>query len=352
MILVSQLIERYQGELQRLHGNQLLPSHQQALTAMRRCRRQGSDQMLLECKPCETTVKIPHSCGHRSCPHCQHHESQQWIERQTTKLLPVLYFMISFTVPAELRPLFWTHQKLMYDLLMKMAWQTIDSFARRDPKLKGKTGAHAVLHTHNRKLGYHPHVHLIVPAGVVDREAMQWRSKQGKYLFNESNLAKVFRAKMFDGIRRLGFRVGETIPEEWVVNCKEVGRGDKALIYLGRYLYRGVIAEKNILSDSNGIVTFRAKDNEGNEIIQSLPGGEFLWLLLMHVLPRRFRRVRDFGLLHGNAKKLILLVQLALSVRLPWPAPPREKTPILCPHCGGLMQLLAVRLNGMMPLLC
>ena len=85
------------------------------------------------------------------------------------------------------------------------AWQTIDSFARRNPKLKGKIGAHAVLHTHNRKLGYHPHVHLIVPAGVVNREAMQWRSKQGKYLFNESNLAKVFRAKMFNGIRRLGF---------------------------------------------------------------------------------------------------------------------------------------------------
>jgi hypothetical protein len=85
------------------------------------------------------------------------------------------------------------------------AWQTIDSFARRDPKLKGKTGAHALLHTHNRKLGYHPHVHLIVPAGVVNREAMQWHSNQSKYLFNESNPTKVFRAKIFDGIRRLGF---------------------------------------------------------------------------------------------------------------------------------------------------
>jgi hypothetical protein len=110
------------------------------------------------------------------------------------------------------------------------AWQTIDSFVRRDSNPKGKTGAHAVLHTHNRKLGYHPHVHLIVPAGVVNKEALLWRSKQSKYLFNESNLAKAFHAKMFDGIRRLGFKVGETIPEEWVVNCKEVGRGDKALI--------------------------------------------------------------------------------------------------------------------------
>ena len=146
MILLSQLIERYQRDLERLHGDQLLPSHQQALRAMRRCRRQGSDQMLLECKGCDTTIKIPHSCGHRNCPHCQHHESQQWIERQTAKLLPVLYFMITFTVPAELRSLFWNHQKAMYDLLMKTTWQTIDSFALRDPKLKGKIGAHAVLH--------------------------------------------------------------------------------------------------------------------------------------------------------------------------------------------------------------
>jgi hypothetical protein len=125
------------------------------------------------------------------------------------------------------------------------------------------------------------------------------------------------------------------MPEEWVVHCKAVGRGDRALIYLGRYLYRGVISEKNILSDCQGIITFRIKDNAGQEVIQILPGAEFLWCLL-----------------HGNAKRLILLVQRVLNVRRPWAAPPREPTPLLCPRCGGVLQLLMVRQREKMPNLC
>ena len=240
----------------------------------------------------------------------------------------------------------------MYDLLIKAAWQTIDSFARRDPKLKGRIGAHAVLHTHNRKLEYYPHVHMIVPAGVIEHQTGAWRSKDGHYLFPDRNLAKVFRAKMIDGIKQHGFQVTDTLPDEWVVHSKEVGRGHQALIYLGRYLYRGVIPEKNILSVDQGMVTFRIIENTGQELIQSLPGAEFLWRLLLHVLPRGFRRVRDYGLLHGNAKRLIQLVQLVLSVRLPWPMPSREPTPILCPRCGGILQLLRVRQRGPMPALC
>ena len=351
MMLLSPLVERYQGDLERLHGPQLLPSHRQALQAMRRCRRQGSDLMVLQCSNCEHSAKIPHSCGHRSCPHCQHHESQQWIERQRAKLLPVEYFLITFTVPAELRPMFWQHQRATYDLLLRTCWQTIDSFARRDPKLKGTIGAHAVLHTHNRRLDYHPHVHLIVPAGAIHEQRREWRSKAKGYLFPEANLARVFRAKWFEGMRQLGLQVKGTIPREWVVHCKSVGRGEKALIYLGRYLYRGVLPEKNILSDEDGMVTFRTKDNAGKEIIQTISGGDFLWLLLRHVLPRRFRRVRDFGLLHGNGKRLIQLVQLLLRVALPDRSEPGHKPAVLCPQCGGVMEVLAVRVRGMRPLL-
>ena len=310
MILLSQLIDHYQKDLERTHGHEMLPSHHQALRAMKRCRREGSDHMILECKPCATKFRVPHSCGHRSCPHCQHHDSQQWITRQSSKLLPVTYFMITFTVPAQL------------------------------------------LHTHNRKLEYHPHVHMIVPAGVVDKKTGHWRYKAENYLFPALNLAKVFRAKIFAGIKALGLKAKETLPEEWVVHCKAVGRGDQALIYLGRYLYRGVISEKNILSDCQGIISFRIKDNTGQEVIQRLAGAEFLWRLLLHVLPKRFRRVRDFGLLHGNAKRLILLVQLVLSVRMPWPAAPREHTPMVCPRCGVVLQLLMVRQRERMPILC
>lgn len=193
---------------------------------------------------------------------------------------------------------------------------------------------------------------MIVPAGVVDKKTGHWRYKAENYLFPALNLAKVFRAKIIAGIKSLGLKAKETLPEEWVVHCKAVGRGDQALIYLGRYLYRGVISEKNILSDCQGIISFRIKDNTGQEVIQCLAGAEFLWRLLLHVLPKRFRRVRDFGLLHGNAKRLILLVQLVLRVRMPWPAPPREHTPMLCPRCGGVLQLLMVRQRERMPILC
>jgi hypothetical protein len=352
MLLLSHLVARYQGELERHHGHQLLPSHRQALQAMGRCRQSGSDVMRLQCSDCEHSIRIPHSCGHRSCPHCQHHESQQWIERQRAKLLPVEYFLITFTVPAQLRQMFWQHQKTAYDLLLKTAWQTINSFARRDPKLRGQIGAHAVLHTHNRRLEYHPHVHLIVPAGAINGQKREWRAKVAGYLFPAGNLARVFRAKWYEGMRRLGMQLKTPLPREWIVNCKSVGRGDKALVYLGRYLYRGVLPEKNIIADHEGRVSFFYRDNKGRRQVCTLPGGEFLWLLLRHVLPRRFRRVRDFGLLHGNAKRLIQLVQLLLRVVVPIPALPREKAPVLCPLCQGQMRIIALRERGMTPLLC
>lgn len=355
MVLLSSVVERHQAALERAHGHQLLPSHRQALQAIRRCRRQGSDLMVLQCSDCLSSVKVPHSCGHRSCPHCQHHESQRWIERQQAKLLPVEYFLITFTVPAELRPLFWIRQRTTYDLLLKTAWQTIDSFARRDPRLKGITGAHAVLHTHNRRLGYHPHVHLIVPAGAIHQQrpkqadGKQWRWKARGYLFPVANLAKVFRAKWLEGMRRVGLRVNAPIPRDWVVHCKSIGQGEKALVYLGRYLYRGVLSEKNILSDRDGMVTFRTRDNTGKETIQSVTGAEFLWMLLRHVLPKRFRRARDYGLLHGNRKGLLQVVQLLLRVVLPEPWQPEPKPPIRCPQCGGVMEIAAVRVRQVRP---
>ena len=236
MTVLSLVIENHLAELERLHGTELLPSHRQALRAMAHCCRQGSELLVLECPDCKSILKIPHSCGYRSCPHYQHHESQQWLEKQQARLLPIDYFMVTFTVQAELRSLFWHKQRTCYDLHLKTAWETVDSFARRDPRLKGRTGAHAVLHTHNRMLGYHPHVHLIVPAGAINKKDKGWRSKRGKFLFPEKNLATIFRARWLDGIRRIGLQVNSTLPSEWVVGCKIVGQGKEAHIDLGRYL--------------------------------------------------------------------------------------------------------------------
>lgn len=147
----------------------------------------------------------------------------------------------------------------------------------------------------------------------------------------------------------MGLSVNAPIPRDWIVHCKSVGHGEKALVDLGRYLYRGVLPEQNILSDRDGMLTFRTRDNAGQEMIQNISGAEFLWMLLGHVLPKRFRRARDYGLLHGNSVGLLQVVQLLLRVVLPEPWRPKPKPPIFCPQCGGVMEVVAVRVREIRP---
>jgi hypothetical protein len=158
-------------------------------------------------------------------------------------------------------------------------------------------------------------VHVVVPGGGVDKRRRQWKKKKGKYLFNKEALAKVFRARFLEALSEAGFSIPKRVPEKWVADCRRVGKGITALKYLSRYLYRGVISEKNIVSNQNGQVTFKYTERKtGNTLYRTLKGEDFLHLILQHVLPEGFRRVRDYGFLHGNAKKLLSLVQLILHV--------------------------------------
>ena len=346
MITISELIARYESDLLNAYADQLLPGHKRALAAMKICRTEQSPMMMTQCLACEEKGMLAHSCGHRSCPHCQNHESQRWLERQQEKLLPVTYFMITFTLPAQMRPLAWHHQRAIYDLLFKVSWETLESFGINDKQLKGKLGATGVLHTHSRKLDYHPHIHMIVPAGALDRKNRLWRKKRGKYLFNQNNLSKVFRAKWFHALKAHGFKVKGSLPKDWVVDCRHIGSGNKALIYLGKYLYRGVLSEKNILSNRDGKVTFRYTDNTGTTKTRTLTGADFLWLLLRHVLPKGFRRARDYGYLHANSKVLIRLIQLLFQVVIR-PAKERPRAIIHCKQCGGPMAIIATRIGAL-----
>jgi Putative transposase/Transposase zinc-binding domain len=317
--------------------------------------------MQVKCTQCAHQILVPHSCGHRHCPHCQHHESQQWLERQLAKQVPAEYFLITFTLPAELRPLAWAQQSVVYDLLMRCSWETVRTFSHNDKQLQGMPGAIAVLHTNTRRLDYHPHVHLVMPAAALDTERKQWRTKRprkaaGRYLFSHKALAKVFRAKMLAAIEAAGLTLPRAHPKQWVVDCKSVGSGEKALIYLGRYLYRGVIREKDILACDNGQVSFRYRNAKSAKMERrSVCGAHFLWLVLQHVLPKGFRRARNFGFLHPNCKRLIALLHVLLKFA-PGPALVwvKERAPILCACCGAVMVIVQTRLrsvfSGVMPI--
>ena len=173
------------------------------------------------------------------------------------------------------------------------------------------------LHTSTRRLEYHPHVHLVMPAAAVDGLRRRWRTKRrrakGGYLFNHRALATVFRAKMLAAFESAGLTLPCRHPRKWVVDCKSVGSGRTALIYLGRYLYRGVIAEKDIVAVDGGRVRFGyCNAKTGRMEIRTVSGAPFLWLVVQHVLPKGFRRARNFGFLHPNCKRLIALRHVLL----------------------------------------
>ena len=278
MIRLASVIETFEADFLAHYRDRLTSDHTRALAAIKQCRTHASPKMQVKCTGCEHQILVPHSCGHRHCPHCQHHESQQWLERQMQKQVPAEYFLLTFTLPAEFRGLAWAHQNVLYDLLMRCSWETVRTFSQNDKQLQGTPGAIAVLHTNTRQLDYHPHVHLVMPAAAVDRERKQWRTKRrgkakGIYLFNHKALAKVFRAKLLAGIETTRLTLPCRYPKEWVVDCKSVGSGEKALIYLGRYLYRGVIREKDILACNDGQVSFRYRNAKTGKIERrTVPG--------------------------------------------------------------------------------
>lgn len=353
MIRLSAVIDRFETDFLAQYRSRLTSDHYRALAAMKQCRTQASPMMQVQCTGCSHQKLVPHSCGHRHCPHCQHHESQQWLERQLKKQVPAEYFLLTFTLPAEFRALAGAHQSVVYDLLMRCCWETVRSFSQNDRQLQGTPGAIAVLHTNTRRLDYHPHVHLVMPAAAVDGPRRLWRTKRrgkgrGGYLFNHKALATVFRAKLLAAITVAGLTLPARYPKDWVVDCKSVGSGESALIYLGRYLYRGVIAEKDIVAVDGDQVSFRYRNAKtGRMERRTVSGAQFLWLVLQHVLPKGFRRARNFGFLHPNCKRLIALLHLLLRFApVPALAWVKQRAPILCACCGAVMVIVKTRIRS------
>ena len=340
---LTSIVEQFQDSFVAKYGDRLLPGHLNALQSMRRCRTPEVGELHVHCPDCAQAEWRPLSCGHRSCPKCQNYEASRWLDRQQTKLLPVSYFMATFTLPFEFRSLAWRYQAETYAILFDCAIGILKDFGLNPKNLGADLGMTAVLHTQTRRLDYHPHLHVIVPGGGIDKQRRQWKKIKGKYLFNEFNLAKVFRARFLAAVKRAGLSIPFGAPEQWVVDCQHVGTGLPALKYLARYLYRGVIAESNIVACDNGEVTFRYQDSEtGQTCTRTLKGEDFLWLVLQHVLPKGFRRVRDYGFLHGNAKRILRLVQFILRVMVE-PNSPRPRPVFRCPHCKAIMEIIAFR---------
>jgi hypothetical protein len=198
--------------------------------------------------------------------------------------LPVNYYLVTFTLPAALRCLARAYPKAVYALLMQCAAETLKTFGLNKKGLEAQLGLCAVLHTHNRRLDFHPHVHVVVPGGGIHPARREWRKLKGKYLFNGKALASVFRGIFLRALEEAGLTPGIT-PKRWIAHCKGVGRGEQALAYLARYLYRGVISNRHIIEDDDNYVTFRYRNSvTGKWETRRETGEVFIYLLMTAIM--------------------------------------------------------------------
>ncbi len=261
-------------------------------------------------------------------------------------MLPTTYFLVTFTIPRQLRELAWKNQRIIYSLMFRVVQDVLKTFTKNDKQLGGAAGFTIILHTHARNLDYHPHIHVLIPAASINLKTLLWRVKSSDYLFSHKALAKVFRAKFLQAAYEQNLQLPKSCPQKWVVDCKNVGNGDKAIVYLGRYLYRGVIREKDILQCTDTMITYRyLHAKTGQYQTKTVTGEYFLYLLMLHVLPKGFRRARCYGFLHPCSKRLIQFLQLIL--RVPWfkllPIS-KKRPPITCPKCGAVMKIIMTML--------
>jgi len=337
MIRLAQLMRQYQQAFTTQYASKMTYRHYQAMTAMMACHTSAQGELHYQCGTCEHKQTLYRSCGHRSCPACQHQTNNQWLERQRQKLLPTDYYMITFTLPRELRSFVWHHQEWAFKTLFAITAGIINTFYKNDKCLGVEPGFTGILHTHSRRKDFHPHMHYIVPNGGVNKEQRVFKQKNKRYLFNGRALAARFRRQFLKAMKDAGFYAPANIPNKWIAQCKKVGRGEPALVYMARYLYRGVISENDIIDHSNGKVTFRYRDSRTKKMkTRTESAVTFLWLILQHVLPKGFRRVRDYGFLHGNAKKTRHRIQLMLRACLSHGVVPAKKM-LSCTCCGSHM---------------
>ena len=306
------------------HGTGILPSHRRALRDLAACRTAALGGHVRGCDRCGSEHCVYHSCRNRSCAQCHGAATIAWTAARTAELLPMPYFHVVFTVPAELREVIRTHQRVALGLLMSTAAESLQALAADPHYVGGTLGILAVLHTWTRALVYHPHVHCLVPGGGLAPDGTAWCPARTNFLVPVRALSVHFRARL---LSRLKAALPDVVlpatlwQKPWVVFCKPSVQGSPVVLqYLARYVHRVAITDARLVALTDGpasTVTFRYKDRRdaagGVWRTMTLSADEFLRRFLQHVLPRGFHKVRYYGLWRPAAAAQRARVQQLLA---------------------------------------
>ena len=325
--------------------------HQKAIQDIIDCRTPVMGGETYYCKKCDELQYSYHSCKNRHCPKCQSEASEEWLEKQMQKLLPVNYFLLTFTIPQELRFLARSNQKLFYSILFKAAADSLKVLFADPRHIGGIPGIIGVLHTWTRQMLYHPHIHFIIPGVGYDFERNERKKASHKFLIPVKALSIIFRAKFRDLLKDRNPEIFRSIPafiwrkKEFVTHSKPVGKGEAALRYLSQYIYKIAISNNRIMSMKNGMVTFRYRESGSKEWkYETVTVFEFMRRFLQHVLPSGFQKVRYYGFLSSASKKMFEQVKLLLwgnkMEKSEKKVKHQKRAKNICPHCNTEMKFI------------
>ena len=349
------------------------------MSAIETCRTAALGGHVEGCEDCGHQRIAYNSCRNRHCPKCQGAQAREWLAAREADLLPVGYFHVVFSVPAEVADIAFHNKAVVYDLLFRAASETMLTIAADPRHLGARIGITAVLHTWGSALTHHPHIHMIVPGGGISLDGTRWVSSRPAFLLPVRVLSKLFRRLFLTRLLELhaagslnffgnhaGLReqsaflrfIAPLRKKNWVVYAKPPFAGPEAVLaYLSRYTHRVAISNRRLISlDENG-VTFRYKDyrRDGAERYRTmtLPTDEFIRRFLLHVLPKGFHRIRHYGLLasatrKANVARIRQLLAVPAAVEPDEPVEPTGPRPP-CPCCGGRMTIIETFQRGMQP---
>lgn len=346
MAPLADIVRRHWPAYHAQYGNAIPPAHRRAVTAILGCRTADRGGQLFRCA-CGALHYAYHSCGHRACSQCGHGDAKAWAQRQENKLLPVPSFLVTFTVPEELRDVFRAHPAELYAAFFRESSGALTDVALT--RLGLQLGFTGVLHTWTRQLIYHPHIHYLVPGGGLTPDGLRWkRVTDPQFLLPTRVLAARFKNRLRHWLQEHQQAWLKTIPartwrKQWVVDVQPVGRGQTALRYLAAYVQKTALSASRLLGCDETSVTFTHQDRaSGRTKTLRLAGAEFLRRFLQHVLPTGFQRVRHFGWLSPAAKKRWARIHALLDwkpVASPEARARRSWAPG-CPRCHRPMILL------------
>ena len=357
-------------------------SQLKVMSSIEACRTEALGGHVAACTKCDHQHIAYNSCKNRHCPKCQGPAARDWMAARAEDLLPVEYFHVVFTLPAEIACIAYWNKKAVYGLLFKASAQTVSTIAADPKRLGARVGMTSVLHTWGSALTHHPHIHMVVPGGGLSPSGNRWVACKPGFFLHVRVLSRLFRRLFIEGLLAL-HRAGELIffgdltglsdahafaaylaplrKIDWVVYAKPPFDGPEAVLaYLSRYTYRVAISNSRLISADANTVAFQWKDyrvkNGDRRSVMRLSTSEFIRRFLIHVLPDRFHRIRHYGLLASSTRKAsITKVRTLLGAQAPQKddPPATEVTPLTlrepCPDCGEQMRIIETFRRGQKP---